>query len=132
MTALRKTFITPLDRGDIKDLITSMDDSIDQMNRTAKVITWFELRSFQPHMQQMGDIIVQAAELMADAVPLLSSLGTQSGRLNRFAEEMIRLEEQADHLHDEGRKRSLATQCQDQCQNTASRFIGSVPSYQLD
>jgi uncharacterized protein Yka (UPF0111/DUF47 family) len=24
MTALRKTFITPLDRGDIKDLITSM------------------------------------------------------------------------------------------------------------
>jgi len=30
MTALRKTFITPLDRGDIKDLITSMDDSIDQ------------------------------------------------------------------------------------------------------
>jgi hypothetical protein len=34
-----------------------MDDSIDQMNRTAKVITWFELRSFQPHMQQMGDII---------------------------------------------------------------------------
>jgi uncharacterized protein Yka (UPF0111/DUF47 family) len=57
MTALRKTFITPLDRGDIKDLITSMDDSIDQMNRTAKVITWFELRRFQPHMQQMGDII---------------------------------------------------------------------------
>jgi hypothetical protein len=25
----------PLDRGDIKDLITSMDDAIDQMNQTA-------------------------------------------------------------------------------------------------
>src|SRR5438128_11562623 len=71
MTALRKTFITPLDRGDIKDLITSMDDSIDQMNQTAKVITLFELRSFQPHMQQMGEIIVQAAQ--PDSRRLMSS-----------------------------------------------------------
>src|SRR5215831_5107086 len=95
MTALRKTFITPLDRGDIKDLITSMDDSIDQMNQTAKVITLFELRSFQPHMQKMGEVIVQAAKLMVEAVPLLSSLGSESARLNSLTEEMIRLEEQA-------------------------------------
>jgi uncharacterized protein Yka (UPF0111/DUF47 family) len=104
MTALRKTFITPLDRGDIKDLITSMDDSIDQMNQTAKVITLFELRGFEGHMQEMGDIIVQAAQLMMDAVPLLSSLGRHSARLNSLTEEMIRLEEQADQLHDQGRK----------------------------
>jgi len=29
LTALRRTFNHPLDRGDIKDLITSMDDAID-------------------------------------------------------------------------------------------------------
>jgi uncharacterized protein len=29
LTALRRSFITPLDRGDIKDLITSMDDASD-------------------------------------------------------------------------------------------------------
>jgi uncharacterized protein Yka (UPF0111/DUF47 family) len=104
MTALRKTFITPLDRGDIKDLITSMDDSIDQMNQTAKVIILFELRTFEGHMQEMGDIIVQAAQLMIDAVPLLSLLGRHSARLNSLTEEMIRLEEQADQLHDQGRK----------------------------
>jgi predicted phosphate transport protein (TIGR00153 family) len=104
MTALRKTFITPLDRGDIKDLITSMDDSIDQMNQTAKVITLFELRSFEEHMQEMGDIIVQAGQLMMEAVPLLSSLGRHSARLNSLTEQMIRLEEQADQLHDQGRK----------------------------
>jgi predicted phosphate transport protein (TIGR00153 family) len=104
MTALRKTFITPLDRGDIKDLITSMDDSIDQMNQTAKVISLFELRSFEDHMQEMGDIIVQAGHLMMDAVPLLSSLSRHSARLNSLTEQMIRLEEQADQLHDQGRK----------------------------
>src|SRR6476646_2065707 len=86
LTALRRTFITPLDRGDIKDLITSMDDAIDQMNQTAKVITLFELRAFEGHMQEMGDIIVQAAQLMMDAVPLLSSLGRHSARLNSLTE----------------------------------------------
>ena len=104
MTALRKTFITPLDRGDIKDLITSMDDAIDQMNQTAKVISLFELRNFEQPMPQMGEVIVQAAKLMVEAVPLLSSLGRHSARLNSLTEEMIRLEEHADELHDQGRK----------------------------
>src|SRR5882757_9930890 len=35
LTAVRRTFITPFDRGDIKNLITSMDDAIDQMQQTA-------------------------------------------------------------------------------------------------
>src|SRR5215470_16584673 len=51
LTALRRSFITPLDRGDIKDLITSMDDAIDQMNKTAKVIALFELNCFERPMQ---------------------------------------------------------------------------------
>src|SRR6476661_8663245 len=95
MTALRKTFITPLDRGDIKDLITSMDDAIDQMNQTAKVITLFELRAFERPMQDMGEIIVRAAEVTAQAVGLLGSLARESNRLNALTEEIIRIEEQA-------------------------------------
>src|SRR5438309_11515899 len=34
LIAVRRTFITPFDRGDIKDLITAMDNSIDQMQKT--------------------------------------------------------------------------------------------------
>jgi uncharacterized protein len=104
LTALRRTFITPLDRGDIKDLITSMDDAIDQMNQTAKVIMLFELRSFEKPMQDMGDVIVRSAELTVSAVPLLSALGKEAGHLHGLTEEIIRLEEQADQLHDQGRK----------------------------
>ena len=104
LTALRRSFITPLDRGDIKDLITSMDDAIDQMNQTAKVITLFEFCSFEQSMQDMGEIIVRAAKLAVDAVALLGSLGKQSSRLHGLTEEIIRLEEQADQLHDQGRK----------------------------
>ena len=56
-----------------------MDDSIDQMNKTAKNITLFEVRKFDPQMQQMGEIILQAAKLVLKAVPLLSSIGKNAG-----------------------------------------------------
>jgi len=110
LTALRRTFITPLDRGDIKDLITSMDDAIDQMNQTAKVIMLFELRAFERPMQDMGEIIVRAAEVTAQAVGLLGSLARESNRLNALTEEIISIEEQADQPHDQGRKELFLTQ----------------------
>jgi predicted phosphate transport protein (TIGR00153 family) len=110
LTALRRSFITPLDRGDIKDLITSMDDAIDQMNKTAKVITLFELRNFERPMQEMGEIIVRAANLSMEAVPLLRSIGKESSRLNVLTEEIIRIEEHADQLHDQGRKELFLAQ----------------------
>ena len=110
LTALRRSFITPLDRGDIKDLITSMDDAIDQMNKTAKVITLFELNRFEEPMQEMGEIIVRAAKLSMEAVPLLGAIGKQASRLNALTEEIIRIEERADQLHDQGRKELYSNQ----------------------
>src|SRR5437868_1201372 len=104
LTAVRRTFITPFDRVDIQGLINSMDDSIDQMNKTAKVITLFEVRSFDPHMQQMGETILAAANLVAEAVPLLSSIGKNAGRLNTLTGKIIAIEDRADQLYDQGRK----------------------------
>src|SRR3954447_20398033 len=86
LLALRRTFITPFDRADIKDLITSMDDAIDQMNGTARTITLFEVRTFDPLMREMGEIIVQAANLTLEAVPLLRSIGKEAERLNTITE----------------------------------------------
>jgi uncharacterized protein len=101
---VRRTFITPFDRTDIQDLVSSLDDAIDQMNKTAKTIMLFEVRQFDPQMQQMGDVILQASKLVLEAMPLLESMGKNAGRLQAIAEEIIRIEDQADHLHDEGRK----------------------------
>jgi predicted phosphate transport protein (TIGR00153 family) len=104
MIAVRRTFITPFDRTDIQDLVTALDDAIDQMNKTAKVITLFEVRTFAPQMQQMGEIILQAAKLVLEAMPLLQSIGNNAGRLNALTEHIIRIEEEADQLHYQGRK----------------------------
>ena len=67
---VRRTFITPFDRSDIIGLIGLLDDAIDQMQKTAKAITLFQVREFQPHMRQMGDIILRSAELTVEAVGL--------------------------------------------------------------
>lgn len=109
LTAVRRSFITPFDRTDIQSLISSMDDAIDQMNKTAKTIMLFEVRSFEPQMQAMGEIIFRGAELMRDAMPLLAAVGTNAARLHAITEEIIRIEDQADQLYDEGRKALFMT-----------------------
>lgn len=102
MLAVRRTFITPFDRSDIRNLIGSMDDAVDQMHKTAKAVTLFDVRAFEPDMVRLGDIIVRAADLTSEAVPLLRQMKSNASRLNSITEEITRLEEQSDHLYDDG------------------------------
>ncbi len=104
LLAVRRSFITPFDRGDIKDLIQSMDDAIDMMHKTVKTIRLFEQTDFDPLMQQMGEEIVQAAHLIAEAIPLLDKVGANAQRLSAIAEEVTRVEGRSDDLHDHGLK----------------------------
>ena len=104
LLAVRRSFITPFDRGDIKDLIQSMDDAIDMMHKTVKTIRLFEQTSFQPGMQEMGATVVKAAHLVAEAIPLLDKVGVHAGRLSAIAEEVTRVEGRSDELHDQGLK----------------------------
>ena len=101
---VRRTFITPFDRGDIKDLIQSMDDAIDMMHKTVKTIRLYEQTSFQPGMQEMGEAVVKAAHLVAEAIPLLDKVGVHAGRLSAIAEEVTRVEGRSDELHEQGLK----------------------------
>src|SRR4051794_33062612 len=103
--AVRRTFITPFDRGDIKDLITAMDDAIDQMQKTAKTILLFKVTQFEPEMNQMADRIVQAAVMVQQAMPLLRSISTHAAEIGSLTEQVSRIEGETDDLHDAGRSR---------------------------
>jgi len=122
LVAVRRTFITPFDRTDIQDLITSMDDAIEQMNKTAKTIVTFEVRAFEPCMQQMSEIIVQSAQLVLEAVPLLSSIGTNAGRLNALTTKLINVEEEADAVYNRGIKEFFLASRED---NAMTFVVGS-------
>ncbi len=104
LTAVRRTFITPFDRGDIKNLITSMDDAIDQMQQTAKAVMLFEVRTFEPPMREMGQLLVECANLVARALPLMQAMGDNVSLLTTITEELTKLEGRVDDLHDIGLK----------------------------
>src|SRR6201991_1139082 len=102
LLAVRRTFITPFDRADIRDLIGSMDDAIDQMHKTAKAITLFEQRRFEPHIATLGEVIVKTADLPAEAGRLLRELRVNASRLHAITEEVTWLEEDSHDLYDKG------------------------------
>jgi predicted phosphate transport protein (TIGR00153 family) len=104
LTAVRRTFITPFDRGDIKNLTTAMDDAIDQMQQTAKAVMLFEVRTFEPSMREIGTILVQCANLVGRCIPLMQAMGENVVTLTALTEEITRLEGRVDDLHDIGLK----------------------------
>ena len=104
LTAVRRTFITPFDRVDIKKLITAMDDAIDQMQQTAKAVVLFEVRVFEPPMREIGALLVECANLVGRAVPLMQSIGPNLTMLTAMTEELTKLEGRVDDLHDIGLK----------------------------
>lgn len=101
---VRRTLITPFDRSAITSLIGSMDDAIDQMNQTAKTISLYEITEFEQQMRDMSGIIVEAARITAEAIPLLRSIGTNGNRLHALTERLVRIEGHADDIYDNGLK----------------------------
>ncbi|MEN3749398.1 DUF47 family protein [Sphingomonas sp. HF-S3] len=107
LQTVRQTFLTPFDRGAITSLIGSMDDAIDEMQATVQAIDLYEVRSFEQEMKDMGAIIVDAARLTAEAMPLLRDVARNGGRLHELTERLVRMEAQADEIHTAGVKRAF-------------------------
>ena len=105
--ALRKSFITPFDRGDIKNLINDMDDAVDQMNKTAKSILLFDVKTFEPNMKIMADEAVHLATLLGQVLPLLRDTGSNAAKLHQLCGKMIAIEDESDRHHENGLKALL-------------------------
>ena len=110
LIAVRRTFITPFDRGNIRDLITSMDNSIDQMQKTAKGVMLFDVTEFTPQMKEMADAIVKCAQLQKEAVPLLQEISSEAAHISDLTAQISALEGRADELHDIGLQDTLSGQ----------------------
>ena len=121
---IRRTFVTPFDRSDIRDLTTALDDAIDQMQKTAKSISLFEVTEFQPQMRELGDLAVQASYLTLEACELLRGMGRNAARLNAIAEAVTRIENRSDEVYDTGMKLLFA-----QSQKRPMDFIAGSDIY---
>lgn len=105
LQTVRRTFLTPFDRSAITDLIASMDDAIDEMQKTAGAVDLYDVTEFEPEMRDIGGIIVDAARLTAEALPLLRNISANGARLHELTERLVRMEGHADEIHAAGLKR---------------------------
>ena len=107
LRSVRQTFLTPFDRGAITSLIGKMDDAIDEMQDTARAIALYELPSFEPEMKQMVKIIVEAAGLTSQAIPMLRDITRNGPKIHALTEKLVRLESDADVVHAAGLKKAF-------------------------
>jgi uncharacterized protein len=123
LTTVRRTFLTPFDRGAITSLIGAMDDAIDEMQSTARAVDVYDLRAFEPEMREMVAMIAEAADLTAEAMPLLRDISRNGARIHEITEKVVRLEGEADDAHAKGLKRAFQEQHERPMQFMVSREI---------
>ena len=123
LTEVRLTFLTPFDRGAITSLIVAMDDTIDEMLATARAIDLYQLGDLRPEMKQIVDLIAEAAEVTAKAVPLLRKVSANGATLHHLTGKVVALEGQADEIHALGLKRAFESARQDPLQFAVAREV---------
>jgi len=123
LIAVRKTFLTPFDRGAITSLIAAMDDAIDEMLASARAIDLYELSELRPEMKQIVNLIAEAAKVIAEAVPLLRNLTANGNQLHQLTGKVVALEGEADEIHAAGLKRAFQNARSDPLQFAVAREV---------
>ena len=94
---LHKTFITPIDRDDIHQLISKMDDILDLIEDAAQLMFLYDVRVPTPEAKKLADICVVCCEKVQSAVALLSKMDNAAA-IMAICADIDRLESDADHV----------------------------------
>jgi len=94
---LHKTFITPLDRDHIHQLVNAIDDICDLIQDTSESTSMYDVRAVSQESVRLADIAVKCCERVRDVVELLGKGGNFEAIL-KTNEEIDRLESDADRV----------------------------------
>jgi predicted phosphate transport protein (TIGR00153 family) len=94
---LHQTFVTPLDRDDIHQLISNMDDILDLMEDVAECVILYDVREVTDAARKLAEICVSCANKVKAAVELLSNLDNSQAIL-KICNEIDQLESEADRV----------------------------------
>ena len=98
--ALHKTFITPIDREQIHQLINTMDDVADLIQDSAETMVLYDVRYMTDDIVRLTDVSVKCCERLKEAVALIakvSDAATAEAAL-KTCEEIDKLESDADRV----------------------------------
>jgi predicted phosphate transport protein (TIGR00153 family) len=97
VSALHKTFITPIDRNDIYTLITKMDDIMDLVEAAAERLALYDMPKMTKEAVDLAVCLVDSAVHVAEAVSAISDLG-KPAKILEHCVEINRLENAADNV----------------------------------
>ncbi|MCD6061248.1 MAG: hypothetical protein K0S16_1559 [Moraxellaceae bacterium] len=95
VSLLHSTFITPLDRDEIHQLISTMDDVLDTIQDAAQTVSMYDIRRATPEAIKLAEIIRASAEKLSAAVGMLADMNNGPAILEA-ARVLDRLEDEAD------------------------------------
>jgi predicted phosphate transport protein (TIGR00153 family) len=95
---LHKSFITPIDRDHIHQLVNAMDDTCDLIQDTSESITLYDVQTVSEESRRLADIAVKCCERVRDVVELLGKDGSNFEAILKTGEEIDRLESDADRV----------------------------------
>ncbi len=95
-SALNSTFVTPLDREDIRTLAVELDDLVDDAEEAGKRLWLYKLSDTNESATLLARILHEQSTILAKAVPLLADVPKQGEEIRRHVLEIHRLENEAD------------------------------------
>jgi uncharacterized protein len=91
---LNQTFVTPLDREDIHELASALDDVVDYTEEVADYLGLYKIEAPMEQAQQLARVLHEAAGQIAQAMPRLRGFKN----LSHFTVEINRLENDGDRI----------------------------------
>jgi predicted phosphate transport protein (TIGR00153 family) len=94
---LNKTFITPIDREDIHELVCRVDDILDLVDTAVDRIVLFKLQKPLDETKQLAQVLVRSTSLIREMMPSLRNM-KDADVVRQRVREVHRLESEADRI----------------------------------
>ncbi len=91
---LNETFVTPIDREDIHELASGLDDVVDFTEEVADYLGLYKIEAPMEQAQRMAHVLLQATRQLAEAMPRLRDFGD----ISHYTVEVNRLENDGDRI----------------------------------
>jgi uncharacterized protein len=91
---LNQTFVTPIDREDIYELASALDDIVDYTEEVADYLGLYKIEAPMSQAQRLAHILVQASRQIAEAMPRMRTFRD----ISHYTVEVNRLENDGDRV----------------------------------
>jgi predicted phosphate transport protein (TIGR00153 family) len=91
---LNETFVTPIDREDIYELASCLDDVVDFTEEVADYLGLYKIEAPMEQAQRLAHILLQASRQIAEAMPRMRSFRD----ISHYTVEINRLENDGDRV----------------------------------